>query len=146
MFIGKQMDEKNFFILIDDVAINNMLSRLIIKSVYPTTKVVEHNQPADGLAYIATEFESNPTTNAILLLDIYMPNMDGWEFLDKFDQLSESIKNRIKIFVLSSSISRVDKERADTNKNVLGFAVKPFSKETLTAIVASCTGTGKMGN
>lgn len=136
------MDENSFFILIDDVAINNMLSRLIIKSLYPTTKVVEHTQPAEGLAYIATDFENNPSLSAILLLDIYMPNMDGWEFLDKFELLQESIKKRIKIFVLSSSISRVDKERADKNNNVQGFAVKPFSKETLTAIVASCKENG----
>jgi CheY-like chemotaxis protein len=56
-----------------------------------------------------------------------MPVMDGWSFLEKFEELDEVLRSKIKIWILTSSISKTDKERADGNKHVKGFAMKPFT-------------------
>lgn len=133
-------DEKmnsNFrFILIDDVPINNILTRRIIEKTFPGSSVIQFTNAEVAIEYIKNEFPVNAGTEyTILLLDIYMPLMDGWSFLDKFEQLNELLTSQIKIWMLSSSISSTDKARANEHKIVQGFALKPFSATILKDLV-----------
>jgi CheY-like chemotaxis protein len=69
--------------------------------------------------------------SALLLLDINMPIMSGWEFLEMFDNLDFEVKDRVKICILSSSIDERDKVRSYANKNVLEFLVKPLTDKDI---------------
>ncbi|MEO8087976.1 MAG: hypothetical protein ABI763_14220 [Bacteroidota bacterium] len=69
---------------------------------------------------------------AILFLDINMP---GWDFLDNFDNLTEKIKNKIIIYMLSSSIDPSDKQKALENKNVVRYLEKPLSITAVSLIL-----------
>jgi CheY-like chemotaxis protein len=64
-----------------------------------------------------------------------MPVMDAWDFLDKFDKLDELTKSRIKIYILSSSINKNDMARAQSNKYVEYYLIKPLNKESIRLIV-----------
>lgn len=70
----------------------------------------------------------------ILLLDINMPQMDGWQFLEKLRDQFPDLGKRTKIFIVSSSIAYSDKERADNYPELLGFLTKPVSVNQLREI------------
>ena len=70
----------------------------------------------------------------LIFLDIIMPGMDGFQFLDEFALLDESIRNRCKIVLLSSSDSFKDLNRANKSKLVRKFLNKPLTIEMLAAI------------
>lgn len=69
----------------------------------------------------------------VILLDINMPIMDGWEFLDEFIKI-ESHK-LITIYIVSSSIDPVDLNRAKRYENVTNYIIKPISLKTLKSIM-----------
>lgn len=133
IFIG--MKSPSQFILIDDDPMNNLICKLTIEMTLGQTDVKAFVNPENGLEYIQTEF-SNPANDisALLLLDINMPIMSGWEFLEMFDNLSYEVKDRVKICILSSSIDERDKERSYANKNVLDFLVKPLTDKDIQRI------------
>ena len=120
------------FILIDDDPMNNLICKLTIEMTLGQTEVKAFVNPENGLEYIQSEF-SNPDSDesALLLLDINMPIMSGWEFLEMFDNLNFEVKERIKICILSSSIDERDKERSYANKNVLEFLIKPLTDKDI---------------
>ena len=71
----------------------------------------------------------------VLLLDINMPGMNGWEFLEKYDNIDSAIKSRITVFLLSFSIDHRDKQMAANNKYVKGFLTKPFKKSIVEEVL-----------
>ena len=121
------------FVVIDDDPINNALCQIAIKVAVSGAEVKTFTIPETGFEYISTEYSRNGK-KAILLLDLNMPTMSGWEFLERFERLDEKIKNRLKIYVLSSSVDPRDKERAASNKNVLDYIIKPLTKEIVVTI------------
>ncbi len=129
------MDANTRFIVIDDDALNNKICKSCIMKMFTEANVTTFTDPQQGFDFVANEYgDSNTDHDAILFLDINMPVMNGWEFLDLFDQLSDNIKSRIKIHMLSSSVDKRDMERAQTNKNVVYYHIKPLTKETVALI------------
>lgn len=124
------------FIIIDDDKLNNKLCRTIIEKIYPESLVVDFINPVEGFNYIADKYsQTDSMDRAILLLDIMMPVMDAWAFLERFEQLSTETKERIKIYILSSSIDKSDMARAQADKNVEYYLIKPLTKESIKLIV-----------
>jgi|SRR5688500_8502158 response regulator RpfG family c-di-GMP phosphodiesterase len=130
------MKSPSQFILIDDDPMNNLICKLTIEMTLGQTDIKAFVNPENGLEYIQNEFSNLKETSALLLLDINMPIMSGWEFLEMFDNLSYEIKDRVKICILSSSIDERDKERSYANKNVLDFLVKPLTDKDIQRIAA----------
>jgi response regulator RpfG family c-di-GMP phosphodiesterase len=130
------MNYFNNFIIIDDDKINNKLCRKILEKTYPDADIKDFLEAQQGLDYIKEKY-SHPGHNerAILLLDIIMPVMDAWEFLEKFDELDETVKSRIKIYILSSSVDKKDMARAQSNKHVEYYLIKPLNMESIRLIV-----------
>ena len=121
------------FIVIDDDPLNNTICRLTIKKALGVVDVVTFTDPAQGLQYIDTEY-SNPSDeelSTVLFLDINMPVMNGWEFLEKYENLNSSVKKNIKVYILSSSVDDRDIEKANSNKNIVNYLAKPITKETI---------------
>ncbi|QJD81708.1 response regulator [Spirosoma rhododendri] len=71
----------------------------------------------------------------IILLDLNMPVMDGWQFLDEFSQLKPA--KPITIYIVSSSIDPADHQKAATYPAVAHFYIKPISRNDLAAIVGT---------
>ena len=129
------MDSSSRFIVIDDDALNNKICRVCIEKIYTGVNVTTFTDPKEGFDHVVAEYSrTDHSATATLFLDINMPVMNGWEFLDLFDELDESIKQRVKIYILSSSVDKRDMERAKTNKNVVYYLIKPLTKETIALI------------
>ena len=124
--------EQKRFLIIDDDAQNNLLSKMSLKKTLGDVIVQDFTMPEAGFEYIQSDFFRNPDNDkTVLLLDINMPGMNGWEFLEKFEDLDYTIKNNFDIYILSSSVDPRDIERAHTNPHVIDFIEKPLNKEIL---------------
>jgi CheY-like chemotaxis protein len=125
----------NQFLFVDDDPINNLICRMTVDMVLGKVESQSFTNPQLALEYLKTSFvKDGYPAHSILLLDINMPVMSGWEFLDRFDDLPANIKDLIHIYILSSSVDERDKERSYANKNVKDFLVKPLTKETILKI------------
>lgn len=114
------------FIIIDDDELNNMVCRITITTTFQHIEVVELNSGEKGLEYISNNYTPDSLTPTILLLDINMPLMTGWEFLYHFERFDSKIKEQINIFMISSSIDSRDKERAQKYNDVRDYISKPL--------------------
>lgn len=121
------MFNKRNYIIIDDDKINNMVCESVIKKLNPDNEVLSFLRAEDALSYLQNP--SNPKPN-IILLDINMPEMDGWEFLDIYLKKNNS-EDLAHIFMLSSSINQADFDKAKKYSEVVDYIVKPFSKDKL---------------
>lgn len=125
------------FILVDDDEINNILHDIVIKSILGKGADVEtFTEPEKGLEFIQKNYaESSDRT--VLLLDLDMPKINGWEFLAQYEEFSEEVKMQISIYVLSISLDHRDSNKAGDNKNVRGFISKPLTTEVILSIAGN---------
>ena len=132
------MDVFTRFIIIDDDEFNNKICTVNISKIAKDADIRTFLDAHDGFNFISTEY-SKPgnDASAILFLDLNMPGMNGWEFLEKFNKLDEDLKTRIKINILSSSVDKRDIQKAKENKNVKHYLIKPLTKETIRLITYS---------
>src|SRR4051812_2484331 len=113
------------FIFVDDDPWNNTLCELLITKLYNVAEIKAFTEPERGLEYIQSEYVKPEAHETIVFLDINMPTMTGWDFLEAYERFNEKIKKQLKIFILSSSIDQQDKDCASKNINVVDFIVKP---------------------
>jgi CheY-like chemotaxis protein len=99
---------------------------MVIKKNLPETDVKIFNIPENGLSYIQND-HINYFGSTILLLDINMPDIDGWRFLEEYEKFINKTKPPIAIYLLCSSVNNRDRDRAKANKYVRGFIEKPLS-------------------
>lgn len=123
------------FLIIDDDKTNNFLTKMTIKRSFGEAEIVEFTDPEAALEYIETQFAKEPhTRKTIMFLDINMPILTGWEFLEKFETFAETIKMQFDIYILSSSIDHTDIQLAKQNPLVIDFIEKPLNKTILEKI------------
>ncbi|HEY5825615.1 MAG TPA: response regulator, partial [Cyclobacteriaceae bacterium] len=95
-------------------------------------QVITFRSPMEALDYLNGGHE----LPEIIFLDLNMPVMDGFEFLERYVTLPEKIIQSSKIVVLTSSSSTADRERAIGFHNVIDFASKPLSAQSLERVGA----------
>lgn len=105
----------------DDPTVIFMHKRLLAKSL-PANNYVVANNGSQALDYLLTN--SNTETNYLILLDINMPVMDGWGFLDTIQKYD--IAKYCYVVMVTSSIDKNDKLKATEYKQVIGFFEKPL--------------------
>jgi response regulator RpfG family c-di-GMP phosphodiesterase len=130
-----EKDLKQRFIVIDDDSISNMLCKKVIAKTIPDAEVITFTEPEKGLAYLLTTYEKPTSGNAILFLDINMPSMSGWEFMEQFKEAGETVKKKIHVYILSSSVNPLDKEKARTNPGIVEYLEKPLSALVLKSVI-----------
>ncbi len=88
-----------------------------------------------AMEFIETHINNVELLPDIIFLDINMPIMDGWEFLEEFVQLKPKVGKEILIYMVSSSIDPADIQRAKTIGDVSDYLIKPIVKEHVKAII-----------
>ena len=121
--------------LIDDDSLVNFLNQEIIKDSYPDLKVRSFESATEALEDIKENIKtSHFPLPQLILLDINMPVMDGWEFLDEFNQLPKNLIKDCKVIMHTSSIDPRDIEKAKTYPAVIDYVTKPLNIQTLSKI------------
>tara|TARA_R110002096_G_scaffold246452_1_gene438694 strand:- start:182 stop:565 length:384 start_codon:yes stop_codon:yes gene_type:complete len=110
--------------LVDDKDISNFIMRKFIEIRLPHVTAIEYTNPTLAFDSIV---DVNPD---LIFLDLNMPDMDGWQFLDRMK--AESLTN--KVAILTSSTSELDMQRGAEYGNVVQFFVKPLTPDELSRI------------
>tara|TARA_R110002124_G_scaffold287323_4_gene472821 strand:+ start:4326 stop:4733 length:408 start_codon:yes stop_codon:yes gene_type:complete len=125
----------NCILLIDDDEPTNFLHKIIIEDSNLAEKVVAVQSGYEALEYLEKKEDGKYPQPGIIFLDINMPAMNGWEFLERYKQLDESLKGKILVVMLTTSINPDDKKKAMGKGFVKGFLSKPLTTEMLEKII-----------
>lgn len=120
--------------LIDEDEIDNIINQKIIESNNFSEKVMVFQTGTDALDFLRTNSKIAENLPDLIFLDINMPIMDGFQFLEEFEKLDSPILDKSKIIMLSSSISPRDIDRAASNRFVKKYLNKPLNSRYLQAI------------
>jgi len=123
--------------LIDDNSIDLYITSQTITRNNIGKNVLQYNDAEAALKFLVENCKHAWLLPRIILVDIYMPGMSGFEFMSAYDRLPSVLKSFCKVFIVSSSIDSEDLEKANRDKNVTAFREKPVSKEFLFAISKS---------
>ncbi|WP_025764564.1 response regulator [Dyadobacter tibetensis] len=117
------------FILIDDSSFDLFIyEKLLIKCGIAST-VRKYFSAKDAHRWLRENGPTLPET--VILLDLQMPDMNGFEFIEAYHLLDDSIKSKVDIFMLSSTIDSRDIERVKSNPYILDLLSKPLDIEIL---------------
>ena len=121
----------NTVLLVDDNEVDNVINHQLIRLSNFAEHVITKQYADDALEFLRNEYKIKKFAPDIVFLDILMPVTDGFEFLESFESFHENLKNRTKIYLLTSSIDKDDEIRAYKNKYVKQFLRKPLTMEVL---------------
>jgi len=121
--------------IIDDNEIDLFVIQRTLENLNYSDIITAYRSPLKAMQFFekidqTKEYERLPE---IILLDIIMPGMTGFEFLDKFSNLSKEIKERTKFIIVTSSDYSQDKKKSEDYDNVIKYVVKPLSQDDLEA-------------
>ena len=123
-------------LIIDDDQINNFVLKNVIQRSYTNTNVEIKLDGKSGFNYLARIKDEGKPFPDIIFVDIYMPIMTGFEFLDDFE--SHFAEDHFPvIFMISSSLSKEDQMKANSYKCVQGYITKPLINNNIHFIVDS---------
>ncbi len=125
----------NKFFLIDDDTMSNYIDTKLIQNAMFAQEVKVFNYANIALNELKRLLSIEPIEFPdIILLDIHMPYMNGWQFLEEYQMLPKSVLKKCKLFMFSSSVNPNDIEKSKTYKLVKGFISKPLTSDKLFSI------------
>lgn len=128
-------------IIIDDEPIQHFILDRMLGRYFSSEK--DHTIHSDNgtviLDFLTKNKNNTDELPDIIFLDLHMPIMNGWEFLDHFKKIRKEIAKSISIYVVSSSIDPIDISRSKRYAFVKDYIVKPITLPTLTKIFGDDT-------
>ena len=125
-------------LLIDDDDATNFIHETIIKMADVDTHIEICNSARMALDYLSNKGEYAANTDypqpGIIFLDINMPAMDGWAFLNEFRNFPEAARLKTSIYLFSTSDHPTDKAKKELYPEVLDFLAKPLSEEVANSL------------
>ena len=119
--------------IVDDNEFDCYITSKIINNVEATVDIMEFNSSLTAIGYLEEFQNSIDKLPDLIFLDIYMPILDGFDFIEKFNELSNIIKEHTKICILSTTVDDLYIHKARVNESIL-FTSKPITKEFLQSI------------
>ncbi len=127
----------NCILLVDDDDATNYLHQMVIEEVGCCEKIAVAGDGEQALRFLQAEAceDEDPAVPELILLDINMPWMDGWEFLEAYQALPEEKRGAQLVVMLTTSLNRDDRARAEAAPEVADFLIKPLTEESLAALL-----------
>ena len=133
------MTKVNTACIIEDNSASIFWIKEIMNEVHFANHLITYTNGKEALDDLSEKIKDAASTPEVIFLDINMPVMDGWEFLDEFSKIEPAKK--IHIYVLTSSEDPEDTVKAEKYKSIAGYIVKPVTEEKLKEILVSFNGT-----
>ncbi|QBZ96533.1 response regulator [Flavobacterium sangjuense] len=131
------MKFNNVFV-VDDDKIHHFIIRKLLESNDIAIEPVFFENGLDAINDLKEKINNGDILPDLILLDINMPVLDGWQFLEEYIGLRIKTTQQIVIHIISSSDSRIDIERAESYKDIVGnYFVKPMTSDAIKSIFLS---------
>lgn len=121
--------------LIDDNEIDNLINQKMIEAADISETIYTHTGAKSAIEFLKNleklESVANEILPEVIFLDIDMPLMDGFQFLDEFERLTAVTKEKCKIIMLTSSINPQDVNKSKNYTYVKKYINKPLSQDNL---------------
>lgn len=133
----EQTTEKPFFrkvLVIDDNATDRYIAKRMFEKYSFAEEIVLQESGPDALEYIISLENTPDLLPQFIFLDINMPEMNGYEFLEEYAKLPETVKTNCVIMMITTSIHPDDLKWAESNPFIIRFLNKPIDKEKMRII------------
>ncbi|MFA6278153.1 MAG: response regulator [Pedobacter sp.] len=127
------LDTKINLLVIDDDDINIFIIKKIVEKTGYDINMVSKSNGQQAIDYLNDIISSKQPIPHLILIDINMPVMNGWEFVEAYQSLG--IEQRVDLYILSSSVYENDIEKTKSYSAVKGFISKPLSIERLKELI-----------
>lgn len=127
--------QKVHFIIVDDSKLDCFITEKIIQNSGMSVSIRSFVEATKALEYIKENTASSDGTKTVIIVDIYMPLMNGFEFIEEFEKFPQQILDNYSIYMLSSSINENDINRVANYRSVKHFLNKPLKINILTALL-----------
>lgn len=124
------MNKISCILLVDDDQINNFINQRLIEDLIITEELNLVNNGLEAVDYLKGSCQNSNKCPELILLDINMPVMDGFEFLYEFKSLDFPNKEKVKIVMLTTSTSQKDLEKLEDHQ-IAGYINKPLTEEKM---------------
>ncbi len=122
-------------LLVDDDHATNFINKKVITNYGCTENITVFTNAEDAIAYLIRNAKEGNSQPDLIFLDINMPAMNGWEFLEEYKGLTDKEKAKIVVVMLTTSLNPDDYERAQANDEIDDFKNKPLTPQTLAEIL-----------
>lgn len=128
---------KNVF-LIDDDKIYQFTATMILEATGLTNRITTFLNGKDAISFLKhPNTAQNNQFPDIIFLDINMPVMNGWEFLEEFQVFSKTLSHPIKIYLVSSSVDESDINRSKKYPAITDYVIKPLNRDIYRQLLTS---------
>jgi CheY-like chemotaxis protein len=123
--------------LVDDDKVFQLIASRTIKATQLTNKILQFTNGMEAIEYLLINAENIDVLPDILFLDINMPIVDGWMFMEDYINLKHRVKKIIRIYMVSSSIDPRDVERARSMTDIREYVIKPISQDKFAEMISN---------
>lgn len=118
--------------VVDDDEIFVFILRKLLQKSGRFNQIISLSNGSEAIERLVAQYEKDAPLPDLIFLDLNMPVLDGWQFLDEIEKLP--FKSQLKIYIISSSIDTREMEKAKTYSTVKSFVSKPVTLQWLNAI------------
>lgn len=126
----------NCTLLVDDVKYDNFYHERVLRRIYTLNNVVVKANGLEALDFLKAAAGEPCGFPNLIMVDINMPGINGWEFLAEYTQIAATCKNQAIVLMLTTSINPADEARARENEAVSDFLIKPLTYNVLQSTLA----------
>jgi len=120
--------------IIDDTYIDRYVIERVMKRHSYAEEILSMDSALDAIDYLSANIANPEKLPQLIFLDINMPEMNGFEFLERYEKLPEEVRSHCIVMMLTTSLHDEDRKKADDNPYVFMFINKPLTEEKLKAI------------
>ena len=129
------MKSPSNIMLVDDDEIFTYIIKKIIEESDIAEQINIFSNGRDAINYLSEVATEESLLPKVIFLDLNMPLLDGWGFLDEYIRLKPKLCKKINLYVITSYVSTYDHQKSKDYSDITDFIVKPLAKEKFIAII-----------
>ena len=122
--------------IVDDDPIHQRIAQIMIGKHELFDEFDSYTEAEFAIEYLKQNMDNSAGLPDVILLDLNMPVVDGWDFLEAFEKFQSDLSKQIRVFIVTSSVDEKDRLRSQTFSFVKGFISKPLSPDIIRSTIA----------